>query len=381
MSDQDQNQFEENNELSDSDISSIFSEGEYEVKTASDQPENAPEISDASTPGDSVLSNKSPERSRVRLLLIVLLVLLAGSGGFYFLGLNEAPETIPRVTSKEGVSDPPATAAAKNLVSDGSSAPVVTVTPPPPPNEVSGPAGTALPENALTQSSSPKHADSSGNARQQKETVPINPETNGSASSPPMPVDAKKVQTTQSPLEQTVAGKPASTPLADRDESLLQKPQDSPLRPASGTYLLDAGSYLFESNRDALVTKIEKLGFKPLVTRVDASLNMTRVRVGTFEKQDVKNALERARAIEPGSYSAPAGNGYVIYAGTFLRKDTVEQLKEKFLAEGIKVHLEPVQVVRTLNRIRFGDFQTVDEARKTAQLAEDSGVKTIVVKR
>lgn len=377
MSDQDQNQFEENNELSESDISSIFSEGEYEAKTVSDKPDNAPESSRDSASGNPILPQKSPEKSKVRLLLIILFVLLAGYGMFYFLGLNEDPETVPSITFKEGRPDKPVNAVPKDPRTNGASVPAVTVTlPPPPANEVAGSAGTALPENT-----SSKDADSSDIAQQQKETVTASPVPKGSTPSSEISIETEKVQPNQESGQQAADEKPASIQPVSKRESSLLKTQVSALQPATGLYMLDAGSYLFESNRDVLVAKIEKLGFKPLVTPVDASLNMIRLRVGTYGKQDVKNALEMARSIEPGSYSAPAGNGYVIYAGTFLRKDTVEQLKEKFLAEGIKVHLEPVQVVRTLNRIRFGDFQTADEARKIAQLAEDSGVKSIVVKR
>ena len=51
-----------------------------------------------------------------------------------------------------------------------------------------------------------------------------------------------------------------------------------------------------------------------------------------------------------------------------------------FLAEGIKVHPEPVQVVRTLNRIRFGSFATRDDALAAAAAAGEMGVKAVVVK-
>ena len=378
MSDKDQNLFEENNELSESDISSIFSEGEYEAKTVFDKPEDGHERSRDSASGPPLLSQKSPEKSKVRFLLIILLVLLAGYGVFYFLGLNEAPDTVPSITSGGGrPDDKPVTAAPNAPRADGASVPAITVTlPPPPADEGPRSAGTRLPDNA-----SAKNVDSSDIDQQQKDTAHTVTEPKGSTHSSEISVDSQKVQPNQGSEQQVDNKKSAAIQPVSKGESITQKTHVSAQLPASGRYMLDAGSYLFESNRDALVAKIEKIGFKPLVTPVDASLNMIRLRVGTYGKQDVKNALEKARSIEPGSYSAPAGNGYVIYAGTFLRKDTVEQLKEKFLAEGIKVHLEPVQVVRTLNRIRFGDFQTVEEARNIAQLAEDSGVKSIVVKR
>ncbi|NIQ09890.1 MAG: SPOR domain-containing protein, partial [Gammaproteobacteria bacterium] len=80
---------------------------------------------------------------------------------------------------------------------------------------------------------------------------------------------------------------------------------------------------MFETNRNALIEKIKKLGYEPLVTPVDATLDMTRLRIGTFSKDEVKEALAFARTIESGSYSAPAGDQYVIYAGTFLSKGNI----------------------------------------------------------
>ncbi|MCK4507393.1 MAG: SPOR domain-containing protein, partial [Desulfuromonadales bacterium] len=147
-----------------------------------------------------------------------------------------------------------------------------------------------------------------------------------------------------------------------------------------GVFALDAGSYLLESNRDALVAKIKKLGYKPLVTPVDATLDMTRLRLGTFGKDEVQEALDFARTIEPGAYSAPAGDGYVVYAGTFLKSGNVDRLTQRFLKEGIKVRPEPVQVVRTLNRIRFGGFATKEDAAAAARELAKSGLKAEVVK-
>ncbi len=129
-----------------------------------------------------------------------------------------------------------------------------------------------------------------------------------------------------------------------------------------------------------MIEKIKKLGYEPLVTPVDATLDMTRLRLGTFSKDEVRDALDFARTIESGAYSAPAGDKYVIYAGTFLSKGNIAKLTKRFNAEGIKVHPEPVQVVRTLSRIRFGSFATQDDAKAAAVSVGDDGIKAVVVK-
>ncbi len=107
---------------------------------------------------------------------------------------------------------------------------------------------------------------------------------------------------------------------------------------------------------------------------------MTRLRLGTYSKEDVQASLDFAREIEPGSYSVPAGDGYVIYAGTFLKTNNLKKVKERFLAEGIQVKSEPVQVVRTLSRVRFGSFATRQDAAAAASTVATDGLKAVVVK-
>jgi hypothetical protein len=58
----------------------------------------------------------------------------------------------------------------------------------------------------------------------------------------------------------------------------------------------------------------------------------------------------------------------------------VDKLTKRFMAEGVKVHPEPVQVVRTLSRIRFGSFATREEAMAAANAVGKAGVKAVVVK-
>ena len=70
----------------------------------------------------------------------------------------------------------------------------------------------------------------------------------------------------------------------------------------------------------------------------------------------------------------------MIYAGTFLQSRNIDKLTQRFLSEGVKVRSEPVQVVRTLSRIRFGSFATQDDAAKAAIEVGKNGVKAAVVK-
>jgi cell division septation protein DedD len=183
------------------------------------------------------------------------------------------------------------------------------------------------------------------------------------------------------PAPQKAAVIPPSSKPAEKPKPVeLARPAGKPMPVPGAAYALDAGSYLLESNRKTLVAKIKELGYEPFITPVKATLDMTRLRLGTFDKDEVQEVLNFARTIEPSSYSAPAGNRYVVYAGTFMMSGNVDKLTQRFLLEGIKIHPEPVQVVRTLSRVRFGSFATREDAAAAAGKVGAAGLKAEVVK-
>ncbi len=303
-------------------------------------------------------------------LLVVLLVVICGAGVYYFMGLGgTTPPTptptlqVPAQKAKKSVALPPKpsmvpaqtpVAPAKTPVDSAKTreeAKPVTVAVPPPPAE------------PVAKVAAEKTTDK-GTPDKQSEVV-------------------EKPKAVKHPKTQIVSPAPKPQPAVEKMvvvTPLVPKPVNLSKQVVGGAYALDAGSYLLESNRKALVTKIKKLGYEPLITSVDATLDMTRLRLGTFSKDEVKEALAFARTIEPGSYSAPAGEQYVIYAGTFLNSNVADKLTQRLLSEGIKVYPEPVQVVRTLSRIRFGSFATKEDATAAAREVGEVGLKAVVVK-
>lgn len=314
------------------------------------------------------------------LLMVLLLILVAAGGAYYFMGLGSSTPSVPTV--KMPVEKP---------------AKVVSVPPPPPPVETAAPkkdevvtAAVPPPPVAAVAKTEAKPAASAAKAEpvaKAKEEPVAKPATKPVAVTAPAPVKPAPVATGKASTppaktaEATVVKETASPAPAQSVKTVpAAKPAAAPKQVVDGSYALDAGSYLLDSNRKALIAKIEKLGYRPIVTPVEATLNMTRLRLGTYSKEDVQANLAAARKIEPGSYSAPAGEGYVIYAGTFLRTNNLEKLTKRFQDEGISIKSEPVQVVRTLSRIRFGSFASKKAAAEAASAVADAGVKVTVVK-
>lgn len=325
-------------DLPETDFSTLFPEGEHSME----EPEQ----------DEPVATVARGAHAKTRLLPLLLLLVIVGAAGAYFFMDLGGSTSVPTVVV-------PAQPGTKSLPLPPPPAPVpvdqsqvepaaknVTVAVPPPPSPVE--------EDAKPQEST---------GSQSADLAVAEP----SAS---VPVAATAPQDAALQPEPPPASDP---PAAAKAVTLLPQAED-------GAYALDAGSYLLESNRKALVEKIKQLGYEPLVTPLDATLNMTRLRLGTFSKNEVQEALALARTIEPGSYSMPAGEGYVIYAGTFLKRDNVDKLSRRFATEGIKVYAEPVQVVRTLSRVRFGRFATREDALAASREVGAVGLQAEVVK-
>lgn len=342
------------------------------------------------------------------LLMVLLLVFVAAGGAYYFMGLGSSTPSVPTVqvpvekpVKTVAVPPPPADKAPAEQAASARDKPVTVAVPPPPaPIDAKADVKPVVAENTPAPAGESKPA-----AAKQPEVNAASPGAKPGAVSVsvpapapvpvpvPVPAPVPAQQATSDAAEAASAGAPeppavktVAAPEPAAPKSAAAKPEEAPEpvavpeQVADGAYELDAGSYLLESNRNALVAKIKKLGYEPSVTPVEARVDMTRLRVGTYSKEDVQASLAFARQIEPGSYSVPAGDGYVIYAGTFLKTDNLKKIKERFLAEGIQVKSEPVEVVRTLSRIRFGSFATEEDAAAVAGIVAEDGLKAVVVK-
>ncbi len=320
-------------------------------------PENEEEIDDPVDFAPEPQDKSGASRSRT-LLMVLLLVIVVAGGAYYFMGLGSSTPSVPIVQMPV---EPPAKTVA---------------VPPPPPPPAPAVAKTEAKPAAAAVKAAPVEKPKQEPAKLAPTSVAVPAPVPAPAVTEKVP-KATPVKAAEPPAVKTMV---ATKPVEVEKSVAAPKPVAIPKQVADGAYALDAGSYLMKSNRQSLVAKIEKLGYQPLVTPVEATLDMTRLNLGTYSKEDVKASLAFAREVEPGSYSAPAGDGYVVYAGTFLKTNNLEKVKKRFLAEGIQVKSEPVQVVRTLSRVRFGSFASKEDAAEAASAVAKAGVIATVVK-
>src|SRR6185369_7215379 len=180
-------------------------------------------------------------------------------------------------------------------------------------------------------------------------------------------------------LNFTLQRKPAA--VSEEPAKNTPTPAFAPQRQVSGgEFVLESMTCRLASDCNAMTAKIRRLGYEPILTSVDATMHMLRLRLGPFAGKKLKQTLALARTIEPGSYSVPVGGSYVIQAGAYLMQEYLDRQVSRFEAKGIKVHLEPVKVAKTLHLIRFGSFAIRTEAEAAARTAAAGGVQVEVVR-
>ena len=138
MSDKDQFTFDDNDDFPEADLSSAFSDGEFEA----DNP--APDVQEKSEQVEIQRSRKAdkpsgPGGSRTRILLVVLLLVVAGgAGAYYFMDLGGTAPVVPTAPvpaqkTQKTVALPPQPAKAPPAKVQPAAKPVSVAVPPPPP--------------------------------------------------------------------------------------------------------------------------------------------------------------------------------------------------------------------------------------------------------
>ncbi|NJC88057.1 MAG: SPOR domain-containing protein [Desulfuromonas sp.] len=340
MADKDEFKFDDDDTFPETDLSGAFSEGE---QTAAPEPEYPMTI-------------KKSGGSKSRLLLLLLLLVAAGGGGYYYFMMMEEPppppSPPPRVAavSRPAPVPPPAPAPAAGQAQ-------VAVPPPPPAPAavaVAPPPKPAVPAPAAAPAAPPPPA---------QPTVAVAPQPKPQAK--PAPV---------------VAPAPAAKP-AEAKAAPAAKPAVDKVAPAAagGPWLVEAGTYLNASALKTAEKKIRSLGYEPQVSTTQKSVRMTRLRMGSFPEDEVKEALAYARGIAPDAFVIRSGTTFTVYAGTFVNQQNIREVTERLVSEGVQVEEEPIEVNRTISLLRFGGFADRATAAEAAAKARKAGIAAEVI--
>ncbi len=366
MSEKDEFTFDDNDHIPETDLSGVFADAEEESRDVISHPDMADDFAGKAEPPEDFRKAKDGKGQKSRMLLLILLLVVAAAGGvYYFAGFGDmAPEPVTLQQASRQVvvvSPPPAK----------TPAPVVAQAAPqlPPAAEIKAGKGDAA-------EAAPVATPAAKAAKPGQQTAAKGPAENGSSAQGAVTGKSDQTQPADGALPAPVAQNQKSA----AEEAKTSQPAAGPATSA-GDYVLDAGAFLFEAQREDLEKKISALGFKPVVSQISASVRLIRLRVGTVSKDQLPALLNDVRKIAPGAFSLAEEGQYVVYAGSFADQQNIESLSERLRQHGLTVVEEPVKVDRNLNRIQFGRFADDASAETAAAKAEQAGIPVRVVKQ
>jgi cell division septation protein DedD len=379
MPEKDEFTFDDNEDFPETDLSGIFADAEQqasEEQTPADKDDlfGRSEAVFEAGDGEESLPPIPPlqgagSRSRI-LLLVLLLVVAAAAGAYYFMDLGDmgSEPPPPQKKSQQVVVVPP-----PKPIEAEAAAPAPSAEQPPDAanaGNVKMPDSSAAVGTAATSSAESATAEKSEREKSGEATLTASPAAADKTTAAEPAASAK--------LEVAVPAAVVAVPAPPASAATAPVPEPAAVA-AKGSFMLDAGAFLFAAQREELKKKIRALGYEPVESQVKASVRLIRLRVGSFSKEQLPEALEKVRRIAPGAFSLARDGQHVVYAGSFADQNNVQRLLARFQEEGIPLVEEPVKVDRVLSLIRFGSFADEASAEQAAKKAEAAGIPARVV--
>jgi cell division septation protein DedD len=276
---------------------------------------------------------QAPENGRkgsmTRILLLVLLLVAVGAGGFYFLtGTSEVMEPSPA---------PPQVAVKKQPI--------------------------AVPARPVEE-----------NPPAEKEPMAAVAETAPQDAAPETPKAAEKKDLPEKSPEVAQAVPAEKADIPPSNEATEQ------LAPAAGDYSVAAGAFLLRANLADAERKVQASGFTPRVVHKKKKMDMTRLRVGTFSPQEGKQKMEELAELTPDAFYLPVEGGIAVYAASFQNVDKARNFADRLYKRGLRVEEEPARVEIPLYLLSFGGFADLESARKAADQVRTAGLEAMVIK-
>ncbi|MBE0597612.1 MAG: SPOR domain-containing protein [Desulfuromonadales bacterium] len=149
----------------------------------------------------------------------------------------------------------------------------------------------------------------------------------------------------------------------------------------AGKYRVDAGSFLLDANRRQAEGAIRKLGFQPEAVTIKRTVEMVRLRVGSYPPAEAAVKLQQVAALSPGAFSLAKGGEVTVYAGSYADLDKARAQADRLFLNGLELQEEVARVPMNLVRVTFGDFPDRKAALAAADRATSAGLQAVVVNR
>lgn len=340
---------------------------------------------------DTQSIDSSAEKKKQSALLVLLLILVGGFTYLYFFtGLIK-----PQEAAKPAAAPAPAPQAAKI---------------PLPPREG---------DTAKPQDKTPQKADASKAAVSAPATAAVPAKPAAAPAKPPIPPAAvkavppaapakakeatKKVEvakpTDKKPLPAVAADKKNEKPAADAKKPASADKKNAPAKeaaktpatdvqakpepvakakaPEATTWVIKLGDYVLEEELSADMGRVRKAGLDPVVkpsSRKKSAMN--RLFVAEFDSRAAAQAsLEKLNRLTSDAFVIEQGGKFVLYAGSYLQKESASSEKERLGAAGISATIKHTEIAIPSQSLTVGPFKNKKAADSALAKLKNAGMK------
>ncbi len=147
-----------------------------------------------------------------------------------------------------------------------------------------------------------------------------------------------------------------------------------------GTYTLEGGAFLLEADLVRAEQDVRRLGFDPRLMATQKMEPMTRLRVGSYPAAQARSKVKELASIAPDAFVLRQGKRVTVYAASYFNRRHARLFANRLKEKGVRVTEVAVEVPMSLTLLSFGRFNDFASAQSAADRAEAAGITVYVHK-
>jgi cell division septation protein DedD len=150
---------------------------------------------------------------------------------------------------------------------------------------------------------------------------------------------------------------------------------------AAGTFSLQVGAMVNESNALKLKQRLEQLGYAPVIRKGMAHLRRHVVSTGDYgDRAGAEEAAKRLTAQGIAAHVTPVGGRFSVEAGSFTNEDDAIDLARQLQKSNYPPRIQDQAQNATIYQVRVGSFPSRGEAQAKGAELKGKGFPYLVVK-
>jgi cell division septation protein DedD len=159
------------------------------------------------------------------------------------------------------------------------------------------------------------------------------------------------------------------------------RPAQAEAAPAAGSFSLQVGAMINESNAQKLKQRLEQLGYAPVIRKGTVHLRRHVVTTGDYgDRGAAEEAAKRLAAQGIAARVAAAGGRFSLEAGSFANEDDAIDLARQLQQSNYPPRIQDQAQNATVYQVRVGSFPSKAEAQAKGSELKGKGFPYLVVK-